>query len=695
MPPPNLFDIMRKSKRYDSVQKPSQSSTMSQHNVLPANSGNTSIQQILQKLESIGDQSVGIKAICLHALYLTDPEHDREEHVNVKGRVTEGTCNWILGTTEYTQWRQRNLESTNILWICGGPGSGKTMLSIFLSKHLEDTVNTHGAAEPHLAEEEMVLYFNCDGSDVAKNSETGILRGLLFQAIRQRPWVLGQVQQIYENQRSDLSQSWSFDALWTALRSSILDQSTNRIPVSEVEDTTNCQSQVAHVIVDGLDECEPTAIRRLLRRLSRLDDDKELGQRMKILITSRERPDLRDAFAGSHLQLNVEEPHNAEAVQADVQKHIIQQVDRIASPYSKDYSAELCTSVKDCLIQNSQGNFLWVSMALTVLESTSRVEAWEHLSRLPSTLDAMYEWLVMQIPPEWREVSTKVLLWVTLAFRPLSITELFVALDETRLGLVGHETVRHCIKRCGQILRTAADDTVHFIHHSAREYLWGRLESSPSFFKDCVELNPFNLKEGHRLIASICINNLVNANYPRIRDLHKQKESGKAMDTTTYSTRTPTTLSGYAKAFWTDHFRNADELMLDIADTNPQLFGEHSPIRGVLAYQASKGVLTEDISVLHYSAYHGFAPLVERLLRKGWRNRLRPRRLVEQRDGLGRTALHLAVHRHDNAHIVKLLFDRGADLSCKDHAGATALVHAIKCGNVEMANFLAALAQKH
>lgn len=135
-------------------------------------------------------------------------------------------------------------------------------------------------------------------------------------------------------------------------------------------------------------------------------------------------------------------------------------------------------------------------------------------------------------------------------------------------------------------------------------------------------------------------------------------------------------------------------MMLEIVDSNPQLFEEQSQIRGALAYEASKGVLTEDISVLHYSAYHGFAPLVGRLLRRGLRNRLRARRLVEQKDSLGRTALHLAVHRHDNALIVKLLFDRGADISCKDHTGATALDHAIKCGNVEMASFLAALGQQ-
>lgn len=657
---------------------------------MPPNSLSPSIQQMLQQLESKDDGSVGIKAICLHALHLADPKHDREELLNLKGKITEGTFSWILATTQYTQWLQQGLGSSNLLWICGGLGSGKTMLSIFLSRHLESTANTHdGAHSAGQTEDRFVLYFNCNGFDVAKNSETSILRGVLFQAIRQRPWLLGHVQQIYENQRNDLLQDWSFDALWTALRSAILGQSVEGVAGSEVEAVTYHPNAVAYLILDGLDECEPTAIRRLLRRLSTIDDDKEMGGRLKLIITTRETPNLRDVLAGHCLQLNLDEPRNAEAVRADIQEHIVQQVDRIASPDNKGYSAELCTSVKDCVVQNSQGNFLWASMAITELVSTSRIEAWEHLSRLPSTLDAIYEWMVMQIPHDWRDLSTKVLLWVTLAFRPLSIAELVVALDERRLGLTDQKTVRNCVKRCSRILRIAADETVHLIHHSAREYLCGRLESSPSFFKDCVELNPFNLKEGHGLIANICIKNLRDAIQPRFRDL-RIKKGGKTMDSTAFSTGIPSALADYAKAFWTAHVRNAGELMLDIVDSNPELFEEHSQMRGILAFEVSRGLLTEDISVLHHAAYHGFAPLVGRLLRKGLRNKARRRRLVAQRDSLGRTALHLAVHRHDNGSIVEMLLDRGTDVSCKDQMGVTALDHAVKHGNVEMATVLAA-----
>lgn len=667
---------------------------MSQHNDMPANSGSSSIQRIPEQFESEDYESPQIRADCLHTLYLTNPQQDREEILTVKGAITPGTCSWILSSVEYTQWHQRNPRSGNILWICGGPGSGKTMLAIFLSKHLEDT-NAQGAAQSHLAGKDSVFYFHCNGSETTKSSETGILRGLLFQAICQRPSFLGYVQQLFESQGYDVSQHWSFDLLWAALRQFVLGQSAENVHGSNMEDTSNHRSAVVYIVLDGLDECEPASIRNLVRKLSRLDEDKELGGRTKVMVFGREKPVLRDAFAGRCHQLNLEEPRNAQAVFADVQQHIVQQVDDIASPDKKDYSTELCNSIKDRLAQNSRANFLWVSMVMNELKSPSRVEAWEHLSRLPLTLDAMYGWTIMQIPHEWRELSTKVLLWVTLAARPLSLAELVVALDERRLGLAGPETVRDCINRCGQILRIAADDRVHLTHHSARDYLLERLESSPSFFKDCVELNPFNLKEGHKLIASICIENVRGASQPGIRDLPKQEKGRRGIDIVTFSTSTPTALSDYAKAFWIDHVRNAKESMLDIVDSNPQLFEEHSPIRGILAYEDSGGLLTEDIPVLHYAAYYGFESLVGRLLKKGLRNMLRARRLVAQKDGLGRTALHLAVHRRDNGPVVELLLDRGADVSLIDSMGATPLDHAIKHGSVEIAEFLAAYGNQH
>ncbi|KAL1857626.1 hypothetical protein Daus18300_010266 [Diaporthe australafricana] len=655
--------------------------------------GASSIQQILQQVGDEHDASIRAQDACLHDLYLTDPQEDRQALLKVKGPITSGTCNWVLSTPEYTQWDQIESTSSKLLWIYGGSGSGKTVLSIFLSKHLESGRITQDSAHCHEDREPLVLDFFCNGSDANRSTGVGILRGLLFQAIRQRPSLLGQLQREYEQLGNDLFQYWSFELLWNTFRAIILDATTIPYSGSSVEDSDSKQprSPLAYIIVDGVDECEFASIRGLIQRLSRLGDDKEMRGRAKAIIISREQSALRTAFSECHLQLNLQAPNNADAFRADVQRHIQQQVDNIASPDRKDYSSELRKSVEDHLRQNSQANFLWVSLVMTELETTSRVEAWEHLSRLPSGLDAMYEWMMMQIPHEWRESSTKVLLWAALAYRPLSIVELVVALDEQHLGLIDCETVRDCVNHCGQILRTDADATVHLVHRSAQEYLLERLESSPSFFKDCVELNPFNLKEGHKLIAIICIENMTGATRRGSRDFRGQKQkNGKitGQGHVPFSPNTPTALLDYAQAFWASHVRLTGDLMLEVVDSDPQLFGEHSSMRHMLAYGGSNGLLAGDIPTLHYAAYHGLAPLVERLLKKRWWNKRKIRRLVGLRDSLGRTPLHLAVHRHDNGPIVELLLKLGADAASKDNTGATPFDYAAKYGTAGMFSLL-------
>jgi Cdc6-like AAA superfamily ATPase len=75
---------------------------------------------------------------CLSALFLTDPRDDREKLVHIKGPRVEGTCEWIKSNVLYDSWIHSHSQ---LLWLSGGPGKGKTMLSVFLAEELERTAN--------------------------------------------------------------------------------------------------------------------------------------------------------------------------------------------------------------------------------------------------------------------------------------------------------------------------------------------------------------------------------------------------------------------------------------------------------------------------------------------------------------------------------------------------------------------------
>ncbi|EUC34326.1 hypothetical protein COCCADRAFT_4268 [Bipolaris zeicola 26-R-13] len=73
---------------------------------------------------------------CRDALYLTDPEVDRESVISAKGTRVAGTCEWITQNETYRTWLRSDSDrdndgdgngDTRLLWISGGLGKGKTM----------------------------------------------------------------------------------------------------------------------------------------------------------------------------------------------------------------------------------------------------------------------------------------------------------------------------------------------------------------------------------------------------------------------------------------------------------------------------------------------------------------------------------------------------------------------------------------
>lgn len=115
---------------------------------------------------------------CLQFLFLSNPQDDLAAIRSAKGDRVEGTCEWILIQERYTSWL--NEDSPQLLWLSGGPGIGKTMISSFLVQELA-----------HLAERSSQMkltYYFCDDKDEGRRTATIILRGLLLQLLRQRPF---------------------------------------------------------------------------------------------------------------------------------------------------------------------------------------------------------------------------------------------------------------------------------------------------------------------------------------------------------------------------------------------------------------------------------------------------------------------------------------------------------------------------
>jgi hypothetical protein len=101
-------------------------------------------------------------------LFLTDSCDDRDRLTHVKGSRVEGTCEWIKTNKLYNSWLH---SQSQLLWLSGGPGKGKTMLSIYLAEELAQCVKD--------LQDALFMQFFCDNKDEKRNTAIAIVRGLI------------------------------------------------------------------------------------------------------------------------------------------------------------------------------------------------------------------------------------------------------------------------------------------------------------------------------------------------------------------------------------------------------------------------------------------------------------------------------------------------------------------------------------
>jgi hypothetical protein len=215
----------------------------------------------------------------LRDLFLTDPFEDKNALKRKKGIRATGTCEWILETEELSAWldTERRTESqnhaTNILWLHGLPGTGKSTMSIFLAEELPRIFSaTTGRT---------LAYFFCDTSSEERSIATAVLRGLLIQLLQQHPQLLNYLLPKYNERKAKLFTS--FDALWTIFMNFATDKATGR----------------KYCIIDALDECEPDSQVTLLTQLQQTfghHSSDDPVSNIRILITSRPYPEIDECL---------------------------------------------------------------------------------------------------------------------------------------------------------------------------------------------------------------------------------------------------------------------------------------------------------------------------------------------------------------------------------------------------------------
>lgn len=237
------------------------------------------------KLDNTLGQTADSSKECVEHLFITDPSIDRAKLITSKGELVSGTCDWITQREEFAKWMT---SDGGLLWISGGPGFGKTMLSIYLTEYLSSYFGALDNESRHYS-----TYFFCDAKDNTRNSSVAIVRGLLFQLLEQNKDLISHILPIYEVQKKQIFQQSSFETIW-------------RILLAMINDIRD--SQVT-CILDGLDECEPASLQDLLKKLNKITST---SPGLRIIVLSREYPSYLGDSLSQSLRIRLDPDAKAE-----------------------------------------------------------------------------------------------------------------------------------------------------------------------------------------------------------------------------------------------------------------------------------------------------------------------------------------------------------------------------------------------
>lgn len=515
---------------------------------------------------------------CVQALSFSNPIRHRQDLQERKGRRAKGTCEWMLKTNTFQEWRGGSGEDdSNVLWLHGLPASGKSMMTIFLTEALEN--------DPNLRDAGLVIYFFCDSSSQNHTSGIAVLSGLIWQLIKDRPISQEVVREQYEEDKGLFT---SFNHLWKLFIILLNGWREGKI----------------YCVIDALDECDAESQNAISRKFESFFDpvyyDRALSH-VSFLITSRPYEEIRTYLGGF---VNVDIGGFAEG-KDDVAAFIDYSVGCLTE--KKRFSAEMQGRVRRIIQEKAEDTFLWVSLAMEEVKDAARADIIEILEQLPGGLRSLYGQLLeraAQARPKRKEEILRIINVVAVSLEPLSILQLAYACQlyaqerEEEQLLAMRSSIEDC-----KLLVVETNDKVALLHKSVKDFLADDRSSSGT-----------GLWAAHAFLAYRCIDCCMESvGIPLVVSKLAGRKDEKIDDT---EDTDDARLLAYATRFWPEHAHFAGE-QFEITEKQEPFFKENSLQwqNWWLRLSASQTYkIWAKPSPFHIAATWGILPLVKYIL---------------------------------------------------------------------------------
>lgn len=231
-------------------------------------------------------------------------------------KCAPGTCQWFLESEQYREWC--NLGGKALL-LHGPPGSGKSIMASRVLDHLSTTILSEKSA--------VVCYAFCNFYRANEERAENIMCNLLKQLCQIQSPLPQSVEDLFARHRSQRTQP-SLDEAASALRSII-----STYPK-------------AFIVVDGLDECEPSSASQFVSKIL----DLLVDTRANFFATSRSLPSIIAIFQENNSIL-MDMPSNSAT--NDISQYIKSNAKRL--PDFVNHSPDVLEQVTNTIIEYSDG----------------------------------------------------------------------------------------------------------------------------------------------------------------------------------------------------------------------------------------------------------------------------------------------------------------------------------------------------
>lgn len=289
----------------------------------------------------------------------------------------------------FPDWLEKD---SDLFWICGKAGSGKSTLMKFMSKDEKSWKYLRTWSQDRT----LVFahhYFWCLGTAMQK-SLSGLLHSMLCQILASDSQ--GELCKVlcegrWNGQAGDLSRTWSNVELMDALQN-----------VERCDDIKVC------VFVDGLDECQPhddhSALVTALETLAKMPN-------MKICVSSRPWTTFSNAFGDLKNRMLIEE-----LTKTDIASYVKDELqDAMKNIVSKVAHQSDLNDLADQVTRRAEGVFFWVRLVVAALkerlEVDDDVEALQHcVDDFPDKLEDYFrDYIYDRINKTWRKDTAQAL----------------------------------------------------------------------------------------------------------------------------------------------------------------------------------------------------------------------------------------------------------------------------------------------